>query len=160
MSHLVCYFTGQHSTYPCFCHFVTQFEHSFTILEIIYVICCDQTLQGKALGVEESCIIHLQEQQEGPRELQDGQPNLDHWVGDGAANPGDYLQAHERRNTISSSHCGFTKRKSCPTSLIAMMKCLASSTRGVMNIVYLYFSKAFDYLQKDSHQEIADIWAK
>jgi len=29
-----------------------------------------------------------------------------------------------------------------------------------MNIVYLDFSKAFDYLQKDSHQEIADIWAK
>jgi len=51
----------------------------------------------------------------GRRELQVGQPHLDHQEGDGEANPGNYFQVHDVRR--SSQH-RFTKRKTYLTNFI------------------------------------------
>lgn len=56
---------------------------------------------------ESKCHFCLQEW--GPREIQACRPHLDPWEGDGAANPGDLFQAHEKQAVVSME---FTKGKS------------------------------------------------
>jgi len=100
--------------------------------------------------------MSLQEGREGgPRELQAHQPHLVPWAGDGAANLGAIARHMVDEKIIRSSQHGFTKGKSCLSSLINFYSekaGLVDEGRAV-DIVYLDSSKAFVYV---SHNILTD----
>ncbi|KAJ7406146.1 hypothetical protein BTVI_66709 [Pitangus sulphuratus] len=87
----------------------------------------------------------------GTRKLPPSQPHLHPWKDDTTGHSGDHSKHTEERKIIRSTQQGFTKGKSCLTSLKIFYDDIGGwvNKRRAMGVVYLDFSKAFDIVSRN-----------
>lgn len=132
---------------------------------ILYYLSKVMEIRGWPLMTGKGQILHLSAKMEKDRSRkpQSSQPYFSAWENYGTDPYRSYFQVHEGQDGDWKSLFGFTKDKSCLTNLNTFSDeatCSVDDRRAV-DVIYLYFSKAFDVsLLQHPCWQAAKIWTR